>query len=238
MDKLINKKEFVSGRLIYDDKNNKLFSFSGQHINYLRPDGFSSNSIIVKKGITSGLRKGAVGYENIQNIQSDDYLIGTLNGYIITDLSVQEEKKYKIAINSIKNNQLNSESKYLKLNEEVVLSSNWNNIEFAYSVPYLSKDVHVGYQYKLEGYMNDWSNWTSDSSILFENVSFGDYVFKVRGAVGAKNITNVVEYSFSIERPWYFSNLAILGYILLVLLFSFLWIEFTKGIIKNKEKIC
>lgn len=221
LDKLIDKQDFLSGRLIYDKESNKLFSFSDQNINYLKPGKFSSNSIIVKKGIASELRKGAVGFENIKKLQNNNFLIGALNGYIITDLSIHDEKMYKLEINSIKNHALNSDSRYLKLNESVVLQPKNNNLEFAYSIPYLSKGTHVKYQYKLEGYKNNWSDWTNNHKVLFENVSFGDYVFKVRARIGSKSISNTAVYSFAISRPWYLSNLAIFGYTALVVFFSF-----------------
>ncbi len=221
LNKLLDKKHFLSGRLIYEKESNRLFSFSKQNINYLRPDKFSSNSIIVKKGISNDLIKGTVGFENIKRLKNDSYLIGTLNGYTVLDLSVKNEREYKLEINSIKNHAVNGKQIFLNLNEYVELSPRSNNLQFSYSVPYFSKDINVKYQYQLGGYMNNWSDWTDEHQILFDNISSGDYVFKVRAKIGGNIIGHVPTYSFSINRVWYFSNAAILIYLVLLIMFSF-----------------
>ncbi len=222
LDKLIQKKDFLSGKLLFDKTTNKLFSFSKENISYLRPDKFSSNSIITRKGITSNLRKGAIGYENIKRISGEKYLLGTLNGYIITDLKKDRKVPYVLSINSVKNHSVNKKPKFLKiLNDNPVdLSSKDNSLEFSYSVPYLSTDAPVKYQYHLEGYNQNWSNWSYENKEVFENLSFGEYTFKVRAKIGDELVENIPTYNFSIQRAWYISNLAITGYVLIVFLFS------------------
>jgi len=236
LNKLIEKKEFLSARLIYDKTSNQVFSFSKENINYLKPDKFSSNSVIVKKELSSDLPKGAVGYENIQNLENGRYLIGTLDGYIITDLKDSHENNNKVWINAIKNYKLNLKQRHLNLNEEIELASDFNNIEFSYSVPYLSKDVSVKYQYFLEGYMDNWTDWSRDNKVLFENLSYGSYSFKVKAIIGGEPIENIASYSFSIKKPWYFSNLAVLGYVLCVLVFSFFMDRFYKSYYRRQRE--
>ncbi|MFY7709472.1 triple tyrosine motif-containing protein [Tenacibaculum sp. MEBiC07804] len=238
LDKLIEKHNFLSGKLIFDKTSNKLFSFSKENISYLRPDKFSANSIITRKGITSNLRKGAIGYENIQRISDNKYLIGTLNGYIITDLKVDDKIAYELSINSIKNHSLNGEPKYLETTAKnsVELAPKDNSIEIAYSVPYLSTDAPVKYQYQLDGYKEDWSDWTYKNKILFENLSFGDYTFKVRAKIGDELVSNVPTYSFTIKRAWYISNLALVSYVLFVFLFSLFMDRLYKSYYRNQRE--
>ncbi|WP_442266076.1 triple tyrosine motif-containing protein [Tenacibaculum sp. ZS6-P6] len=223
LSELISQDDFLSGVLVYEEQDNKLFSFSKENVNYLRPDKFSSNSIITRKGIASKMRKGAVGYENIKKIKNEQYLLGTLNGYLITNLKNEDKEDYQILINSIKNYTVNGSPICLKLNnyEPVSLSSKHNNLEFDYSVPYLSKDIIIKYQYFLEGYTNGWSSWSIKNNSFFKNLPFGEYTFKVRAKIGDELVKNVAEYSFTIHRAWYISNWAIIGYVFLVFLFSF-----------------
>lgn len=222
LDKLILKDDFLSGKLIFDKQSNKLFSFSQENINYLRPDKFSSSSIITRKGVSNNLRKGAIGYENIQKLPGNKYLVGTLNGYIVTDLKVSDKLNYQLSINEIKNHSVNGDPKHLKLQNTntLELSPKNNSIEFSYSVPYLSMDAPVNYQYQLEGYTNNWSDWSYENKVLFENLSFGEYKFKVRAKIGDDLVENTPSYEFIIHRAWYISNLAIAGYVLIVFLFS------------------
>lgn len=235
LSKIIKKEEFITGRIIPEENTNRLFGFSKEHINYIKPDKFSSNSIIVNKGLAKGLREGAIGYENIKKIQDEKYLMGTLNGYIVTDLKNQKEKTYTISINTIENYSLNHKSKLLKLHTPVNLSSKENNLKFSYSIPYLSKDLNLKYQYKLDGYTTKWSEWTGKSDALFENLSFGDYTFQVRGKIGGI-ISNTATFTFSIERAWYISNWAIASYVLFVFLFSvFMDRHYKRSYRKQKE---
>ncbi|AUC15251.1 LuxR family transcriptional regulator [Tenacibaculum sp. SZ-18] len=222
LDKLILKEDFLSGKIIFDKQSNKLFSFSQENINYLRPDKFSAHSIITRKGVSNSLRKGAVGYENIQMLPENKYLLGTLNGYILTDLKVSDKLNYELSITGIKNNSVNGAPKQLKLYNDntLELSPKYNSLEFSYSVPYLSTDAPVKYQYQLEGYTNDWSNWSYENKVLFENLFFGEYKFKVRAKIGDDLVENIPSYEFIINRAWYISNFAIAGYVLIVFVFS------------------
>ncbi len=237
LSKLIKKEGFLSGKIICDNYSKKLFSFSQQSINYLRPDKFSSNAVVEEIGISNTLRKGAVGYENIKHLSGSKYLLGILNGYIIVDLKLEEAKKYQVKINAIKNHKLNSESKYLKLNESVILPPKHNTIEFSYSVPYLSKDKQINYRYILKGYMDEWSEWSHKHDVLFENLSYGEYDFKVEAKIGDKPVKEHAKYSFSISKPWYFSNVAIVSYLLIFIVFSVVLDRLYKSYYRRQREV-
>ncbi|WP_299628026.1 LuxR C-terminal-related transcriptional regulator [uncultured Tenacibaculum sp.] len=222
LSQLLPENDFLSANLVLSEDENKLFGFTKENIIFLRPDKFSSNTIVTRKGIANTIRKGAIGYENIEKIADDKYLIGTLNGYLITDLKGDKSLNYELGINSIRNHAVNGEPHYLEKNikSPVELSSKDNSLEFSYSVPYLSKDVLVKYQYFLDGYTDSWSPWSTKNSELFENLPFGSYTFKVRAKIGDELVENIPEYSFVIHRAWYLSNWAIACYVLFVFLFS------------------
>ena len=55
---------------------------------------------------------------------------------------------------------------------------------------------------------------------MFENISYGNYIFKVRAVIAGKLSANEASFSFKIERPWYLNNSMITLYVL-VSLFSF-----------------
>ena len=87
--KLISKEGFTSGKLIYNKKENKLWSFSKDNISYLSPGKLSNNPIINKISISETIRKGASGYENIIHLENQRYLLGTSDGYITINLENQ-----------------------------------------------------------------------------------------------------------------------------------------------------
>lgn len=59
------------------------------------------------------------------------------------------------------------------------------------------------FQYKLEGYNEEWSDWTSEPFKIYTNLSQGDYTFKVRAKNYANQISKEDYYAFSILPFWY-----------------------------------
>ncbi|RPI41114.1 MAG: hypothetical protein EHM46_06860, partial [Bacteroidetes bacterium] len=96
------------------------------------------------------------------------------------------------------------------------LSYRFNSMKFSYSaVSYEMEDQNV-YQYMLEGFDKEWSNWKPESSKEYSNLQPGDFAFRVR----AKNIYGIESdqavYRFTILPPWYRTIWAYLGYLLVV----------------------
>jgi DNA-binding CsgD family transcriptional regulator len=63
----------------------------------------------------------------------------------------------------------------------------------------------------------NWSLPSDSKSALFENVSYGNYIFKVRAIVGGEISANEATFSFNVKRPWYLSNTLMIIYTLLSL---------------------
>ena len=168
---------------------------------------------INKVAIPYTLRKSITGYECISNLEDHKFLLGSSTGYIIIDLDKIVNKSYQIHINSIKNYSLNSNVRNLDRNTSGELKNNENNLKFTYSIAEYDKYLEAEYQFQLRGFYDEWSDWSTTPNELFENLPFGHYVFNVRGRVG-NNLTNTVSYSFTIERPWYLSNIALICYVL------------------------
>ena len=205
------------------DQTGKLWLFSEHNISFIDNDNLTNKPEITTISIPSSLRKGVLGFENIQHIEKEKYVIGTSNGYLTMDLSdVEKESKYHIYLNSVEISDLNDEVLELPIVDEGDFKNNHGLLVFEYSVPEYNKFLEVNYQYKLNGKMEKWSAWSKQSSIQFENLSFGDYTLEVRAKVGNTLTDNVVNYHFNINRPWYISNLAILIYLLMFILTGFL----------------
>ena len=160
------------------------------------------------------------GFENITFLNNQKYLIGTSNGYVTVDLNKLPNKNYKIAINSITKQSINSKAIDINKEEEGAFKNTENNIEFTYSVPEFDKYIDTEYQYQLKNMYPNWSNWSTKGSILFKNLPYGDYTFKVRARVGNTTTENTPSFSFTIDKPWYLTYPAIACYALFIFLFS------------------
>ncbi|NRD20665.1 hypothetical protein HNV08_11450 [Winogradskyella eckloniae] len=213
---------YKSVKMVVDQKG-KLWLFSEDNISYVSYDNLTNKPDVVTISIPANLRKGVLGFENIQHIEKGKYVLGTSNGYLTLDLSqLKHESNYYIHLNAITVSSLNDETQDLPLNEEREFNYDYGTLHFNCSVPEYDKFLEVNYQYRLHGKMNNWSAWVETPNIQFENLTFGNYKLEVRGKVGNQLTENVVAYQFKVNRPWYFSNVAIFVYVLMLLVIGLL----------------
>jgi AraC family transcriptional regulator, chitin signaling transcriptional activator len=233
---LFSDKEYTSGKLVVD--NNKLWSFSNKEINYISPGKLSEIPKINTIPLPSLLRKEMIGYENIIHLENQEYLFGTSTGYIIINLNKIDEIIYDIHINSITNYALDEAIVTVGNNADGDFKNAENNFEFTFSVAEFDKYRVAEYQYQLVGHYDQWSEWSTNYNALFKNLPYGNYTFNVRARVGNKMSSNVASYGFTIARPWYLSNLAIVLYIASVILFSlFMHNVYKRYYKKQREKL-
>ena len=209
---------YVSGKLIFDSAKNRLWTFFNDQLVYVEPGNLTEEPQINNIALPANLRKSNSGFENILSLDDDSYLLGNTEGYIIVDLQQPEPKDYMVHIDKVSFSILNHDETSLKLEESPELKNNENNLHFLFSVSDYNSLVPSFYQYRLKDISNDWSNWSEDTSVFFENLSYGDYTFEVRAKIGDYITENIASYAFSIEKPWYLKPLAIVGYILLFIL--------------------
>lgn len=223
LSELFNKDNYTTGKLVVDDnQSNILWGFSKYNISYMSPRKLSITPKINKIPLPNNLRNDVSGYENISYLKDNLYLYGTSQGYILIDLNNVIKISFNININAISLSTYKHRYEFdlIDKSEKGVFQNNQNNINFEFSAPEYNKYVVPEYQFKLNGIYNEWSNWSTNSNILFENLPYGNYIFYVRARLGNQISENTESYSFSIDRPWFISNMAITGYIIIVLLFS------------------
>ena len=228
--RLIPKNKFLSAKLLFDKENNRLWSFTKDDIRYFTPGKLSNKPDLEIIPIIGSSHKGASGFENIVHLKDKKYLIGTTDGYLVIDLNnIKAPNTFKVSINKVYNNILDSSSNEMSLSKKALFNSNENNLEFFYSVPNYNSTSLVKYQYQLVGLNEKWSQFSSSNSLLFKNLSFGDYTFKVRATIDNKLSSNIAEYSFEIAKPWYISNLMVVVYIL-----SFLIVGYVTNVLHRR----
>ena len=216
LDKLMNDNDDpVLGLLISDKKTNKLWGFTKKNITYISPGKFNNISYAERIPVPTEFRGGLgiTGYESLTPLENEKYLIGTATGYIVLDLNKLHIKEHNIKINAVYKESQNSKREQLSLTNKQKLKSKENNLSFYYSVPEYDKYTEVNYQYKLEGFYNEWSNWSTGTQTLVSNLPHGDYTFKVRALIGNSFSHNEDSFSFTIKKPWYLVNYMMVLYI-------------------------
>lgn len=208
-----NDKESLTGILIADHKQHRLWGFTNSAILSLSPSQFNSKHEVVRVPIPISFRKnmGVLGFESITPIEKNKYLIGTADGYVTLDMDKLTYKEYQIKINAIEKqtSEFKKQRISLQLNPELVYKE--NSLTFSYSVQEYDKYTEPTYQYQLLGLHESWSSWSKHTSVSFENLPFGEYTFKVKASL--HNVeTQIVSKDFVIDRPWYLSYVAIVLY--------------------------
>ncbi len=212
---IFKKDDYTSGNLIVDGSN-KLWLFTKNYIHY-----FSLNKLNYKLKentipIPASLTNSMLGYENIYQLSNSNYLIGTTDGYYIINLDGLSFKNYNVSISNIAVNKLSESSINASILSKGEFSHSENNITFSFTVPEYNKYINAEYQFLLEGFQEDWSEWNSKSSINFKNLPPGDYVFKVKAKIANSAPANIAVYNFTILKPWYWTNFAKFLYLILM----------------------
>ncbi len=234
---LLPKKNFVSAKLITDKRTNKLWAFTNEGLRYLSPGALSNKPNLNIIPIKNNLLKGASGFENIIHLENDKYLVGTINGYLIVDLSkIEVPKSFNISITKVINYETDKPIKHIKLTKEVIFKTKENSVEFSYSVPSFVSSANITYQHKLEGYNSKWSDYSESNTTLFENLPHGNYTFKVRALMSGKISSNIASFNFNIAKPWYLSEFAILVYVLIFILLVLIWYMLSKKYYNAKQQ--
>jgi serine phosphatase RsbU (regulator of sigma subunit) len=87
-----------------------------------------------------------------------------------------------------------------------------NNINFEFAALSFDNEKENVYSYYLEGFDNNWSEWTTESKKNYTNLNEGTYTFHIK----SKNVYGKEgeedTYTFTILPPWYRTGWAYLGY--------------------------
>lgn len=208
------KDEYTSGKMIVD-KSNKIWLFSKNYIHYFSLNKLSYNLNHVAIPIPSYLTNSMLGYENITQLSNSVYLIGTTDGYYTLNINDLSFKNYSVSISNISVNKLYEQATACSIQEKGRFKYNQNNIAFSYTLPEYNKYINTEYQYILEGFQDEWSEWSAKSTVNFNNISPGTYTFKVRSKIASSSPDNMAIYSFTILKPWYATTLALFVYLIL-----------------------
>ena len=159
-------------------------------------------------------------YENISQISSKIYLISVDDGFVIYNTTSRDnvpKKQNPPAVLIRKIEDITDKYSILTENgsngETIEIPFSRNNIRISFSLPYY-RQSKVKFQFYLEGYSRQWSDWSAATQKDFTNLTRGSYVFKVRAKINEQSISKITTFVFSVAPPWYGSNWAILLYIL------------------------
>jgi len=124
--------------------------------------------------------------------------------------------------------------------EAILIEKGKNNFQINYGSMGTGLPLKRMYQYKLVGYDDQWSDWTNDEKVSYQNLGSGEYQFLLRGQKSngveiAENNTKIV-IDLPLHKEPNFYKFALLG-LFLFFVASLAYFYFYRRLsIKNKEK--
>lgn len=101
------------------------------------------------------------------------------------------------------------------------LDYNENNIHITFSLDYTSVVGQTQYRYRLND--ENWSSWSSNTSVSLTNLTYGKYTFSVQGRDIFNRVTEVSSITFQIRPPFYLKWYMILLYLLLLIALAYIF---------------
>ena len=108
------------------------------------------------------------------------------------------------------------------------ISYRWKTLRIEYASTLFGYQSNLEYSYRLKGYDNNWSEWTSRTEKEYTNLPTGKFSFEVKVRNNLGNESGVAAYTFNVLPPWYNTLWAKILYLLLAiasLYFLYKWQE-------------
>ncbi|MEZ4849535.1 MAG: ATP-binding protein [Bacteroidia bacterium] len=164
--------------------------------------------------------------------------IGTKNGLYQYDEETHKPDSFVFSASVREVKLLNEDS---ALVEKVNLPYSSNSLRFRFAAPSFSEPEKTVYQYYLEGFDSDWSEWTDKSEKEYTNLPERNYSFRVRAKDVEGNISEEGVWQFRVLPPWYrtwwaFILYGVIGFGLVsALMYGYNWWRIQKLEEKNQE---
>lgn len=206
----------TSGRVKNIDGNRYIFASDGRFAHVIFNNGVisvDSNSFTI---LENSVMKN---YEVIEPF-GQSILFGLDNGIAIYDSTIY--RNHRISSPTIKGfYEINTPNDTIHdIKSQIEIPYEKNSIRILFSSHWYTSGS-IKYQYMLEGDKNEWSLLSELPYVDFTNLSYGKYKFKVR-AVLDNTISEASTFEFRIKAPWYLSWLAIVFYIVVFVILTYI----------------
>lgn len=179
-------------------------------------------------------------FEDISSLNDNQRIIGTEDGFVLIDLSKEQETHAPLNL-FIRKLQLTNGKDSVVYGENLnrnpkplIIQYRDNSIRIEYGCNNYDHTKAITYSYKLDGVDKNWSEFTTATTKEYTDLPEGSYTFnvKIRPDFGGKEIQTSM--TFKILPPWYRSWWA---YTLYVMLISYCIYNIYHRIKKGRERL-
>jgi signal transduction histidine kinase/DNA-binding response OmpR family regulator len=112
------------------------------------------------------------------------------------------------------------------------------NLRFQFVAPFFEAESKTQYEWRLDGYDEGWSGWTTETQKDYTNLHADYYNFRVRAKNVYENISREAQFQFKVLPPWYRTWWAYLLYATAVFFAVFLLLKWrSRKLVQEKEKL-
>ncbi|MBN2766055.1 MAG: hypothetical protein JXR27_06740 [Paludibacteraceae bacterium] len=188
-----------------------------------------------------------IGFEHFNFIENEKLLLATEDGFsrIYTGPLKEMNHTFRVLMTSItalNDKDALQERKIVLYNfdQDIELKANFNNVRFDFNAPEYRNEGLIEYSFKLEGYDQNWSDYSFNSFKEYNQLPRGKYVFKLKARDMLDFREAVIFLDFEILPAWYETQLAfgiyiIWGIVILILLIVFINYRSGKGAAEMKK---
>jgi DNA-binding CsgD family transcriptional regulator len=217
---LVTRSEYTSGRMTTED--NRLWFFTNESISYFHRGALSEELQRNTIPVPARLIDTKSGYENISQVGGDTLLIGTADGYLLLALSALPPHQHRLFLTAAKAQPAAGSPIPLSLEAVGKIPFKDHSALFELAVPSFEKYFIPRFQHRLLGLSDEWSDWSTASTLSFPGLLYGEYTLEARSLLGPQRSENTVVYSFEVLRPWYATYWARALYLLMASLVIYL----------------
>lgn len=230
---------------IYDKKNNCLWIGTTNGVSNIFLDNKGNISSITNYNKEQGLDDVGCNQNAIFQLQNSNILIGTANGLYEYDskLTSTNNNTPKLNFTGIRlnyetpnwNEFTDSLSTWSNTPLNLILPYNKNHVTFDFIGINLDAPSNVKYQWKLEGFDNDWNPISKTNFTSYSNLPSGNYTFKLRASNSSGIWSTPILYSFIITPPFWKTSWFIITSIIIVSIMIWGFFKYRINQIQKKE---
>ncbi|HEV7379194.1 MAG TPA: triple tyrosine motif-containing protein [Dyadobacter sp.] len=171
--------------------------------------------------------------ETIIPLSFSTYFFCLENGYALFDrLSRTSRPRETIAPEVRRVTNLRNPDEAFGIDNGITLTADTRSIRIAYALPAFGQNLQ--FKYRLNGFSDQWSEWTDQTSVDFTNLESGNYVFEIRSNLNDK----VGRYEFAVAPYWRETLLAkILFWTILAIILVALLLFQERRLEKHRQKL-
>ncbi len=152
------------------------------------------------------------GFEHVFAVSPSFVLIGMEQGFVKVDLNdtAEDNTSIEVLIRRVTSITERDSVIYAGGIQHIVptFGADLNDFRFSISAPYYAHLNHIQYRMKLDGFDQDWAEWSPKTEKEYTNLSAGSYTFMVQARNAYGQVSEAAIYNFRVRPPWYNSGLA------------------------------